>query len=223
MRHIILTIVLFMSLNCLGQKDTTVVISRENAPLQAVIDMDLGNTLFIGHEYTFTITTSGDFDIKMKVKNASAHIKSKNGTGGFRCTLIPIDTGECTISVYNIINADRSVSLIMQYFNVVNFYPPSIKLNGVASGQVLNEIEDSVRIQCGYSQEMGFRNNYKIKSWSVKIDNKTFNGKGCFFTKELVQYVNKINDGLLHLTVELDENETGYLKSEGVYIVRFDE
>jgi hypothetical protein len=98
--------IIFFSLSSFAQNDTTVNTSRENVPLQAVLNIESGKTLFAGQEYTFNITTSGDYQLRLTSKNAKIHLieNSKKSTGGLRYSVTPIDTGKLSITIWNVIN-----------------------------------------------------------------------------------------------------------------------
>lgn len=204
-------------------QDTTLITSRGgNIPLQAVLDIETSKILFAGQEYTFALTTSGNYDILLTAKNARIQFieDSKKSTGGLKYTLTPIDTGTCSITIGNQIDEKRTVGLKMQMFNVINFPIPPIQVGRKKSGDIINMLKDSVEINCSYPKETGIYENYEVTKWEATIGEKTFSGIGTLLSEELIQYINQANNEYMHLTAYLFENKTGHLKSEAIYLIR---
>lgn len=218
-------IFILISFFSIGQNDTKLITSRKDFPLQAVIGLDALNVLYKGQEYTFSITSSGTYDISVTSKNAEIKLidDSKKGTGGLRYLVTPIDTGECSISVGNYINETRSVSLVRYTYKVIDFPMPPLQINNIQSGQIITQLSDSTEIKCSFPELSGIFESYEIKSWEVIIGSKTFEGKGNLFTKELIQYINQTKKEFLHLKVKLLKNKTGHNSSEGIYLIRQNE
>lgn len=222
MKTIIIGIFTFLSFCSIGQIETKLTTSRKDFPLQAVVNLDVQNVLYKGQDYTFSITSSGDYDLRVTAKNAQIKLieDSKKGTGGLRYTVTPIDTGECQIHVGNVIDEKRSVSLVMYFYKVINYPMPPLQLNEFQSGQIISQLSDSTELKCAYPKESGVFESYEIKSWEVEIGDKTFTGKGNFLSNELIQFVNQKENEFLHIKVNLFKNRTGYSISEGIYLIR---
>lgn len=222
MKTLISLIIVLLSVNLYSQ-DTTLITARgENFLLQAVLDIETTEILYAGQEYTFTITTSGNYDIRLTAKNAKVQFveDSKKSTGGLIYTVTPIDTGSCSITIMNQIDEKRIVSLKMQKFNVINFPIPPIQIDSKKSGEIIDRLKDKVEITCSYPKETGIYENYEVLRWEAKIGEKTFNGKGTLLSKELINYINQANDEYMHLSIILADNKTGHLKSEAIYLIR---
>lgn len=196
MKLISVIIIMLFSISAYSQ-DTTLITTRGgNIPLQAVLDIETSKILYAGQEYTLTLTTSGNYDIRLTAKNARIQLieDSKKSTGGLRYTVTPIDTGTCSITIGNQIDEKRTVSLNMQMFNVINFPIPPIQIGRKKSGEIINIIKNSVEINCSYPKETGIYENYEISKWEAKIGEKTFSGSGALFSEELIKYINQTND-----------------------------
>jgi len=213
----------FLSFSSIAQTDTVVITSRKDVPLQAVLDIETSEVLYAGQEYVFRVTASGDYDLRLTVKNAIVQLseESKRNTGGLTYTLTPIDTGECMIGISNQINETRTVGLKTQFFKVINYPVPPLKIGRVRSGEIINSLlNDSTEIICSYPDKTGVYDEYEVESWTVKIGDKGFSGTGSLLTKELIQCLNHTDNEFLLLEVILEQNKTGHLKSEGVYLIR---
>lgn len=223
MKFIIYIILFLFSLNSFAQNDTTLTTSRdEEIPLQAVVNLASINKLYVGQEYMFVITTSGYFDVRVTFKNAKVKLieESKRETGGLRYTVTPIEPGTLSISVYNVTDKGSQVSLLANSYSVSKSPPPSIRITGLTDSQIITNLKDSTTIQCSYPMGSGlFFKNYKVVKWSATIGDKVFTGKGDLLSKELIQYINNLEKGFLHLKITLDENNTGHLTSEAVYLI----
>jgi hypothetical protein len=204
------------------QHDTTIVVNRDNIPLQAVLDIDGFRTLFVGQEYRINLTTSGNYPIKITATNAYVEFleSSTKRTGGLVYKLTPKDTGECKIAIYNVINESRTVNLTLNTYQVIKSPRPTIKLNQFESGQIINKIDDKVELTCSYPKETGIFDKFEIISWKLLINDKKFEGKGNTLTNEVLDFVKNNNDIFLHVQVNLGENKSGYISSESIYLVR---
>ena len=225
MKTLINSYFIFLSFCSIGQNETTLITSRKDFPLQAVVDLDVLNILYKGQDYTFSITSSGTYDLKVTAENGQIKLieDSKKGTGGLRYTVTPIDTGECSISVGNYINETRSVSLVKYFYTVIDYPTPPIQIQGIQSGQILSQLSETAELKCAYPVESGIFDSYEIKSWEVIIGSKTFEGKGNLLSNELIQYINETEKEFLHLRVKLVKNKTGHISSEGIYLIRLKE
>lgn len=222
MEKIIYGIFLFLSINTLAQNDTTVNTSRDNPTLQAVLNVESKRILFAGQEYVFNLTTSGQYDIRITAKNAKVELieESKRTTGGFRYKVTPINPGEMSMTIRNVINEKSQVSLLGQTYSVINYPTPPIQLVGADNGQILDTINDSTTIICAYPFEYGINDTYEVKSWTGKIGDKVYFGNGPLLSMELINYINQVDNEFLHLRVELFENKTGHNETEGVYLIK---
>jgi len=222
MKPLILCILIFFSISSFSQ-ETVVITSRENVPLQAVMNIGAGNILYAGQEYTFTITTSGEYDIRLETTNVKVHLieESKLRTGGLSYVITPIDTGWCSIGISNQIDENRTVGLKTHNFKVINYPVPPLRLKGIWwPSQIISNLKYPSEIQCAYNRETGIWDSYEIESWTAKIGNKKFSGQGSLLSEELIQYVNEVDNQYLHFKVVLCENKTGHLKSDGIYYIR---
>ena len=221
---VIFILVLLVSHRTFAQNDTTLITSRENVPLQAVADIQGIHILYTGQEYTFNLVTSGDYDIRITAKNARVSIleDSKKSTGGLRYKVIPVEPGECSILISNQINESRVVSLKKQVYFVMDCPMPPLYLNRIQSGQIINDLKDSVKIECHYPQEMGIDDNYTVESWSVDVGDKSFSGTGNLLSSDLIKYCRVNNDELLHIKAVLRANNTDHTRSEGIFILRLE-
>lgn len=222
MKSIIVFSIILFSVNVYSQ-DTTLITKRgENIPLQAVLDVEGSKILYAGQEYTFALTTSGNYDIRLTAKNAKVKLieNSKKSTGGFRYTITPIDTGTCSITIGNQIDEKRSVSLKMQMFQVVSYPIPPIQINGVSSGEIIKSIGERAQITCSYPKETGINENYEISKWKATVGDQSFSGTGSVLSEELVQYIKRIDNEYMYLMVDLYENKTNHFKSEGIYLIK---
>lgn len=227
MKLIIYIIPFLFSINLFAQNDTTLITTSRNEeiPLQAVVNLASIHKLYAGKEYMFEILTSGYFDIRVTFKNAKVKLieESKRQTGGLRYLVTPVEPGPLSISVFNVTDKGRQVSLLANSYWVSNSPPPNIRLTGLANSQIISNLKDSTTLQCSYPIGSGlFVKNYKVVKWSATIGDKNFTGEGDLLSKELIQYINNLEKGFLHLKITLDENNTGHLNSEAVYLIRPD-
>lgn len=222
MREILLMAGLFFSLTSFAQNDTIVITSRKNVPPQAVLDLESSNILYAGQEYTFWVTTSGVYPLRLTVKNGKVRLdkSSKKTTGGLKYTFTPLEPGECSIGIGNQMDEKRSVGLKAYLFQVIDCPMPPLSLKGMPNSQIITDLKESTEIQCAFPKETCLHDSYEIKSWSATIGDKVFSGQGSILTEELIQYVNQVNHQYLHFEVLLSENKTGHLRSEGIYRIR---
>lgn len=188
MKSIITFTIMLFSLSAYSQ-DTTVITTRgENIPLQAVLDVESSKVLYAGQDYTFALTTSGNYDIILTAKNARVQLieNSKKSTGGLRYTVTPIDSGTCSITIGNQIDEKRTVSLKMQMFSVINYPVPPIHINRMSSGEIIKTIDDSTQIVCSYPKETGIYENYDVSKWEATVGEKSFSGTGFLLSEELI-------------------------------------
>lgn len=221
----ILTFTLTIILATAYTQDTTVIISRnqnQQIPLQAVLELESVKTLFVGQEYTFNLTSSGYYDIRITTANASVKLieESKKSTGGFRYSFTPKETGKCAIIISNQIDEKKVVDLKMQTFQVINYPIPPIHIQKISSGNSIMKLDNASEITCEYSKETGIFEKYEIISWEAIISEKTFGGNGTMLSKELIQHVNEVDHKYMRLTVFLKANKTGHLSSEGIYYIK---
>jgi hypothetical protein len=223
----IITIFLFLSaFSTIGrsQNDTTLITKRDpNSILQGSISLDSYTELFVGQKYTFEILVSAEHDILVRCQNAEIEIieNSRISTGALRYTVVPLDTGECRIRVGVRIDEKSSKTLLLKYYPVVNYPSPPIYISGIMSGEVIQNLDDSSLLKCHYPTGSGVFDSYKIKSWTAQVGDRTFEGTDAELSKELINVINNAEDrSILHITIKLDKNKTGYTNTEGVFIIR---
>jgi hypothetical protein len=221
-RFLIVTLFFCNVLSFYSQKTKEIIISRENIPPKAVVELVSSETIYVGQEYTLSVGVSGDYDVNIEVENGEIIFdeQSKRHTGGLIFTLIPTDTGECYIQV-RIMNENEIVaSLLSRIFRVEKSPQPTIFINSIQSGSVINELNSETKISCKYPPVYGVSDNYEIKNWTVNVGDKIFSGSGEHFTEELIKYINETSISNLYINVELKKNKTKQYFSEAIFIVK---
>ncbi len=221
--HYLLFFLLACSFEVLGQYDTTVVKSRnERIPLQAVVSFEAYSHLYKGQEYEFTITASGNYDLKISVDNAAIKLAHRGDkfTGGMRYLITPKDVGTCRMSVGVVTDENRNVSLLGKTYAVIDYPMPPVHLNQFTSGEVITELKDSLELKCNYLPTTGVFDKYPILDWKVSIDGEDFTGKGDYLTQEVIRRIKRCKSKTtMRIELSLENNQTGYASSEGVFII----
>lgn len=224
---LLISFFLIASINVVAQKEKSIIKSRkENVPLQAVASLDASTKLFKGQEYTLSIVASSEHDMKITTKNARIELAEggDKSTGGMIYKFTPIDIGECGIWVGLILDEKRQTSLLYKFFDVIEYTTPPIHLNENITGSIIKQIDDSIELKCHYLPSTGVFDEYTIIKWKVKYDNQEYIGNGSFLSKELMEILSKSNSkSVLQIEVELENNKTGFTKSEGIYIIDLEE
>lgn len=192
--------------------------------LQGTIDISTKPELFVGHEYYFTMfSNKGSFDLEIKSENLKVTLdeETKKSTGGLGFTVVPLDTGECSIMLSVGNDNKRVSSLILRPFHASVYPMPPVFISSIRSGELIHELTETAKISCEYGMEYGIYESYPIKSWKATFGNIEFSGTGTTLSKELIDAVNQApTNDVLRLTVELGENKTGYTTSEAVFILK---
>ncbi len=222
MKTILSALFLCMTIYSIAQKDVTINTSRKNIVPQAVLDVESTQTLYAGQEYTFNVTTSGNYDIRITAQNAKIEFVelSKKMTGGLIYKVTPIAPGKLSMTVWNVIDAKTKCSLIGRNFDVIDYPVPPIQLSNQTGGQFIEQMQDSTNITCAYPREQGIFESYEIKSWKATIGDKTFTGEGSMLSEEIIQYINQVDNEFMHMVVELNKNKTGHQSSEAIYLIK---
>ena len=206
----------------LAQKDTTIITKRDSIHLlQGVVCANSEMVLYSGQKYHFSISVSTDLDIKVNAINANIEFveSSKRGTGGMQYIITPIDTGICRINLGA--RGERDYGLMSRYFNVINYPVPPVFIRDIQSGGVIDNLFDSTTFDCKYPMGSGIFESYAIESWIAKLNDKTFEGKGNYLSKELINEVNRCeSQTYLLITLNLSKNQTGHRQTEGIYIIK---
>lgn len=207
-----------------GKKTQTLWVETEDVILQGSISFETIPTLFVGQEYYFTIISNEkDYDLEIEHKNLAISLDedSKKGTGGLMFSVVPLDTGDCSIMVSVSTNKKREATLVLKTFRASAYPMPSLFISSIRSGEIIDELQKTAEITCKYGKEYGIFTNYPVTSWKATIGNIEFSGTGSILSKELIDAVNQASTNeVLQLTVELGENKTGYTTSEAVFILK---
>ena len=222
MKTILFSIVLLTAINSIAQNDVTINTSRKDVPLQAVLNIESSNVLFAGQGYTFNLTTSGQYDVRLTAENADIELikESKKSTGGLRYKVTPIAPGNLSMTISNVIDEKSKVSLSAYNFRVIDYPIPPIQLYKHGGGQIIEQLKDSTKLICAYPSESGIFDSYEIKSWKASIGNKTFTGDGSLLSAEIINYINQADNEFIHLVVELKKNKTGHLSTEAIFLIK---
>lgn len=221
-RFLFTTLFLLNFFSFYSQKNNEIIISRENIPPKAVVELESSETIYVGQEYTISVGVSGDYDVNIEVENGEIIFdeQSKRHTGGLIFKLIPTDTGECYVQV-RIMNENKIVaSLISRLFRVEKSPQPTIFINSIQSGSIINEINSDTKITCKYPPVYGVFDSYEISNWNVNVGDKIFSGSGDHFTEELIKYIKETSISYLYINVELKKNKTKHYFTEGIFIVK---
>lgn len=222
MKTILFSLILVATINSIAQNEVVINTSRKKVPLQAVLNLESTKVLYAGQEYTFSLTTSGQYDIRLTAQNAKIELieDSKKSTGGLRYKITPIEPGKLPLTIWNVIDEKSNVSLSAYNFNVINYPVPPIQLSNHFGGQIIEQIKDSTNLLCAYPRESGIYDTYEIKSWKATIGDKTFSGIGSKLSGEIINYINQADNEFMHLVIELNENKTGHLLSEAIFLIK---
>jgi len=206
-----------------AQKSTTLWVKTDDVILQGTVGFDSYPELFVGQEYYFTIISNNNqFDLGIKSENLKITLESetKKSTGGLGFNVIPIDTGDCTISLFIGENKKSKAGLLMKRFHASAYPMPPIFITSIRSGEIIHKLDEFAEISCKYDPSLGIFEKYPIKSWKAQLVGEEFSGVGTVLSKQLIDAINKASaNEVLKLTVELDKNNTGYSTSEAVFIL----
>lgn len=222
MKCLTLFSVCFSCFAAFAQEKITIVESRKDVPLQAVVGLDANPQLFVGQNYLLSIGVSSEHDVKIDFTNLKAELMevSKRSTGGLMYTVTPLDTGTCWVSVGVITETSRH-GLLSSRFQAIPYPVPPVFLSETCTGEVLSTLPDDAKLTCKYPRGSGVYDNYTIDSWTARLGEQTFNGKGNTVSRELIEAVNKHSaEQILRITANLSENKTGHVRSEAVFIVQ---
>lgn len=201
----------------------TLWIETDDVILQGNIEFSSSPELFVGQEYYFIILSNKkDFDLEITSENLKITLtpESKKGTGGLEFKVVPIDTGECVIQLSVGNDKKRVSSLISRTFHASHYPMPPIFISKIRTGEIISELKQDSKMTCMYDRSLGIFKPFVIKSWTAKLGEKEFTGKGADLSKELINAIDLAKDGFLVLKVELESNNTGYSTSEAVFILR---
>lgn len=206
------------------KKAQTLWVETEDVILQGSISFESIPTLFVGQEYHFTIISNKkEYDLEIEYNNFAMSLDeyTKKGTGGLGFSVVPLDTGDCSIMVSVATNKKREATLVLKTFRAAAYTMPPVFISSYRSGEVIEQLPDSAQLSCKYGPEYGIFKDYPVTSWKATFGNNEFSGTGNTLSQQLIDAVNQSSTKeVLQLSVEVEENRTGFKTSEAVFIVK---
>ena len=167
---------------------------------QGILGIELSTVLYQGETYEVSALANNYVATELRGNNV---IIEKSPLDNFSYYVIPIDTGECSITIVGVTPEKNSKSILRtETFRVKEKPAPTAFIGEAPSGTLIDL--NNLLITCAYNDNSAIYDYYKIDSWQIKIDEQVFTGKTGGFSKEVFQSIKECQPGnVLILTINV--------------------
>ena len=171
-------------------------------------DRESPYAIYLGFVNTFTILPAIGMDAKDLVVSC------------VNCQLEKIEDNNNDHLVFNIkpnngfknaqlqIRDKKDVLLKEENFQISRLPTCEIFIGNQSNGESINK--ENLKLSAGYPSEVSLKIPLQILSWEVTLGELTFNGKGDYFTDEVLLVIKKSTEGqILKITCVVEDKTTG--------------
>ena len=171
-------------------------------------DREAPYAIYLGFVNTFTILPAIGMDAKdlvVSCVNCQLEKLTNSDTEHLKYNITP-DKGFTKVQLQ--IRDKKDVLIKEENFQVSRLPYFEIFLGNQSNGENINK--ENLKLSAGYPSEVSLKIPLQILSWEVTLGELTFNGKGDYFTDEVLLVIKKSTEGqILKISCVVEDKTTG--------------